>query len=211
MGWVGTMGFTAIMASGTIMASEAPVCSSGSDHTGDRIGDPPGCPMPIRRRSSHLLRPSMSPHRHRARPRPHRGIGTIVMIRRATTRLSSSALMAGDPSLRLHHEQRPAYLWSTGVRAPRLWVRLPIARTQYPIPSRPSLLGPAMGVDRYGASALETATLGEVPCRAWASCTCLGHVPYVTMSSDSRGSPTARVCVRHAHRSLCRRPARWCP
>ena len=102
MGLVGTMGFAAIM------ASEAPVCSSGLDHTGDRIGDPPGLPMPTRRWSSRPLRQSMSPRLHRARPRPPRSIGTIVMIHRGTIRLSSSALGAGDPSRRPHHERQPS-------------------------------------------------------------------------------------------------------
>jgi len=108
MGSAGTMGFAAIM------VSEAPMCSSGSD----RIG----LPMPTRRWSSHPLLQSMLTHRHRARPRPHSSIGTIVMTCRATTRLSSSALVAGGPSLRLHHE------WLPGMAGQRT----PMDRTEAP-------------------------------------------------------------------------------
>ncbi len=103
---VGTTGFEAIMASEAIMGSEAPMCSSGSGRTGDRIGDHTGLPMPTRRWSSRPLLQSMSHRLHRARPRPHRFIGTIVTTRRATTRLSRSALVAGDQSLRPHHERQ---------------------------------------------------------------------------------------------------------
>src|SRR5438128_10742024 len=95
----GTMGFEAIMASEAIMGSEAPVYSSGSGHTGDRIGDRTGLPMPTRRWSSRPLLQSMSHRLRQALPRPLRIIGTIVTTHRATTRLSSGALVAGDQLL----------------------------------------------------------------------------------------------------------------
>jgi len=103
----GTMGFEAFMASEAITASEALMYSSGLGHTGDRIGDHTGLPMPTRRWSSRPLLQSMSHRLHQVLPRPHRIIGTIVMTHRATTRLSSGALVAGNPLLRPHHERQP--------------------------------------------------------------------------------------------------------
>jgi hypothetical protein len=101
MALVGTTGLVAIMGSEAIMASEAPVCSSGSGRTGDRIGDPTGLPMTTPRWWSRPLR-SMSNRRRRGLPRRHCPLGIIVTTRRATTRMSSSALVAGDRSLRPH-------------------------------------------------------------------------------------------------------------
>ncbi len=83
------------------MASEAPVCSSGSGRPGDRIGDPTGLPMMTPRWWSRPLW-SMSNHRRQGLPRLHRPLGIIVTTRRATTRMSNSALVAGDRSLRPH-------------------------------------------------------------------------------------------------------------
>ena len=108
MGSAGTLGFTAIMASEAIMGLAARRCSSGSGRTGDRIGNHTGLPLSVRRLLSHPLLQSMWNRRHRARPRLHRSIGTIVMIRRAITRLSSSARVAGDLSHRPHHERQPS-------------------------------------------------------------------------------------------------------
>jgi hypothetical protein len=118
MGSAGTMGFAAIMGSEAIMGSAAPMCSSGSGRTGDRIGDRTGLPMPTRRWSSHPLLQSMSHRHHRALHCPPRSIGTIVTTRRATIRLSSSALVAGDPLLRPHHEWQPTYAYRQHRGAP---------------------------------------------------------------------------------------------
>ena len=101
MGSAGTMGFAAIMGSEAIMASEAPVCSSGAGRTGNRIGGLPGLPMTTTRLRSRPLR-SMSNHRRRGLPRLHCPLGIIVTTRRATTRMSNSAQVAGDRSRRSH-------------------------------------------------------------------------------------------------------------
>ena len=77
------------------MASEAPVCSSESG----RPGDPPGLPMMTRRWWSRPLR-SLSNRRCQGLSRRHRPLGILVTTHRATTRLSTSALVAGDRSLR---------------------------------------------------------------------------------------------------------------
>src|SRR6266849_2677848 len=81
------------------MASEAPLYSLGLD--------PTGLPMTAPRWWSRPLR-SMSNRLRRSLPRLHRPIGIIVTTRRATTRMSSSALVAGDQSLRPHHERQPS-------------------------------------------------------------------------------------------------------
>ena len=64
----GTMGFEAIMASEAIMGSEAPMYSLGSGHTGDRIGDRTGLPMPTPRWSWRPLLRSMSNRPRRELP-----------------------------------------------------------------------------------------------------------------------------------------------
>ena len=95
------MGLAAIIGSEALRASEAPVCSSGAGRPGDRLGDLPGLPMMTRRWRARPLR-SMANHPHRGLPRLHRPHGIIVTTRWATTRRSTSALVAGDRSLRPH-------------------------------------------------------------------------------------------------------------
>ena len=110
MGSEGTMGSEAIMdlegtmGSEAIMGLAAPVWSSGCRHTGDRIGGPP---MSTPRQSSRPPRRSMSNRRHRTLSH-HRIIGIIEITHRATTHMSSSALVAGDQSRRPHHKRQPS-------------------------------------------------------------------------------------------------------
>jgi len=79
------------------------MCSSGLDHIGDRTG----LPMPTPRWSWRPLLRSMSNRPRRELPPLLRYIGTIVKTRRATTRMSSSALVAGDRSSQPHRKAHP--------------------------------------------------------------------------------------------------------